>query len=483
MEVAEPNVRLRRTVYTLLTLITVAAAAARVVGVELVYEPSLHRDESDTSPDAPPRIWPKARPTSTPTFSSNDKSRWATIRALVDEHTFAIGRRDTNADGTYRDHGIIFEDGWRSVDKILDPVEHVYYSSKPPLLPVLLAGEYWLIQRLTGWTLKDDTRKVVVTMLLTVNIVPLAVYLLLIARLLERFGRSDWGRLFTFAAACFGTFITTFSDTLNNHTVAAYMTLAAVYPLLVSEHLSVRALLASGLFASLAAAFELPATAFLAALAAGLLVVVPRRMPAFVLAALLPLATQAALNYAAIGDWKPAYEKLDGPWYRYPGSHWERQGPDARGIDSAGFKEPRSVYAFHLLVGHHGVFSLTPIWILAVGGMIASTVRSESGNRWRQVMLLTFAVSAVVTVFFAWWVSTANYGGWTSGARWFFWLTPLWLLALLPAADWFAERCWGRALAYMLLAVSVFSAAFPAINPWRHPWLFQLLEYLGWVRY
>ena len=30
---------------------------------------------------------------------------------------------------------------------------------------------------------------------------------------------------------------------------------------------------------------------------------------------------------------------------------------------------------------------------------------------------------------------TNNYGGWTERARWFFWLTPMFLLALLPAAD------------------------------------------------
>jgi hypothetical protein len=221
----------------------------------------------------------------------------------------------------------------------------------------------------------------------------------------------------------------------------------------------------------------------LGALGVGLMTVAPwRTLAAFVPAAALPVAALAALNYAAIGDWKPAYEKLDSPWYRYEGSHWEKQGPQARGIDSAGFKEPRPVYAFHLLLGHHGVFSLTPIWLLAVGGMGAAG-SAAGGRRWRQVMVLALAVSVVGVVFFAAVVGTRNYGGWTSGARWFIWLTPLWLLALLPAAEWLAPRRPGRALAYVLLTVSVFSAAYPAVNPWRHPWLYQLLEYLGWVRY
>ena len=50
-----------------------------------------------------------------------------------------------------------------------------------------------------------------------------------LARLLERQGRTDWGRLFVFASAGFGTFISSFSISLNNHTIAAWSCLFAVY--------------------------------------------------------------------------------------------------------------------------------------------------------------------------------------------------------------------------------------------------------------
>ena len=33
------------------------------------------------------------------------------------------------------------------------------------------------------------------------------------------------------------------------------------------------------------------------------------------------------------------------------------------------------------------------------------------------------------------------------------------------------------------LAGSVFSASFPALNPWRMPWIYQLLESYGLIRY
>ena len=45
-----------------------------------------------------------------------------------------------------------------------------------------------------------------------------------------------------------------------------------------------------------------------------------------------------------------------------------------------------------------------------------------------------------------------NYGGMTSGFRWMFWFTPLWLVAMLPAADRLARSagrhgvCRGAAL-------------------------------------
>ena len=73
-----------------------------------------------------------------------------------------------------------------------------------------------------------------------------------------------------------------------------------------------------------------------------------------------------------------------------------------------------------------------------------------------------------------------NYGGMTSGLRWMFWLAPLWLVAMLPAADALAARRWTRGLALVLLALSVLSASYPTWNPWTHPWLMNYMQYLGW---
>src|SRR5262245_18072331 len=85
----------RKRVMTLMLVVSVATAAARLVSLQPA--------------DAP-----------VPAFSSNDKSRWATIRALVENGTYVIGEQIwTWEAGAYQDTGITFEKGYETVDKVL----------------------------------------------------------------------------------------------------------------------------------------------------------------------------------------------------------------------------------------------------------------------------------------------------------------------------------------------------------------------------
>jgi hypothetical protein len=54
---------------------------------------------------------------------------------------------------------------------------------------------------------------------------------------------------------------------------------------------------------------------------------------------------------------------------------------------------------------------------------------------------------------------------------------------MLPAADWLGKRRWGRVLASALLAISVLSVSYPAWNPWRHPWIYNYMDWRGWISY
>jgi hypothetical protein len=525
---------LRRQVYTILIVVAGAITAGRILSANLVYEPYLHRDESDTQSNA--RLWPKKHPRPTPMFSSNDRSRWATIRALVDDGTYAIGQRTySQAEPKgYKDSGIIFEDGWGSVDKVMDPETGKFYSSKPTLFPTLIAGEYWLLKNLFGWTFQTHLFTIVRVILLTVNLVPLIFYWVLLSRMVDRFGTTDWGRFFVVAAACFGTFLTTFAITLNNHTVAACTALFALYFAfrLPAAALRVGDCALAGFFAALTGAIELPAMAFLVGLFLLLAWRAPRQtLLGFIAPAVIVLGAGLLTNYLAIGRLTPAYAELGkkSAWYMYEGSHWlEKSGEDKRGIDYASKREGRPEYVFHFLLGHHGLFLLTPTLLLSMAGIIITLrrlrpeqIEAEAVERAKAepvvehpeaivepaklphtgngvaappeklpthedldaVFLagLTAYLTVVVVGFYL--VFTDNYGGWTGGPRWLFWLTPFWLLAMLPAVDRLAARCGGRALALLLLAFSVAAASFPAWNPWRHPWLYQFLESQGLIPY
>jgi hypothetical protein len=536
----------RKLVYTLLITVAAAAAAGRIVATERVLEPSLHKGPGETKG----RIWPPQKPRPTPMFSSNDVSRWATVRALVDHGTYAIGRRDkdnvlvsavaavaaTNAVdaavltqlGFYirskkSDHGVITEPGWESVDKVLHPERLEWYSSKPPLLATLVAGLYWLLKMLTGWTLADHPAAAVRTILLLINGGLFVVYLALLARLLDRYAQTDWTRYFVLAAACFATLVTPFLITFNNHTLATFGVVFALYPALRILESGPAApwwsFALAGFFAAFTACLELPAASFAVALGAILFWVAPRRtLLAFLPAALIPVAAFFLTNYLAIGQWRPAYSEFrsgyerdpSASWYQYEGSHWRTPNPGEvrSGIDWAWTQESRPTYAWHLLFGHHGLFSLTPLWLLAVWGMARFSLAGlgvwlsrrplptdgtfspdngapvPDGPRCAVLNLvagMTLVLSVVVVGFYL--VKSNNYGGWTSGLRWLMWLSPLSLLCLVPVADYLAGRRWGRALALVLLALSIFSVSYPAWNPWRHPWIFRLMEALGWPGY
>jgi hypothetical protein len=519
---------LRGLTYALLLTIAAGAAGGRILGIARVYEPYLHR-ATDAEGDMRP-AWPAQRPKPMVTLGVNDRSRWDTVRALVDEGTYAIGHRDpasATSANPQGDVGIMQEEGWQTIDKILRPNDQKFYSSKPPLLSTVVAGEYWLLKRFLGWSITEDQPLVVRAILLTFNWLPFMVYLVVLAHLAERLGKSDWGRIYVVAAGCFATFITPFLVTLNNHTVAASSAMFAIYSVVrvwqlprgnslaaqsepkaeltghrsYSKQISFYAL-AAGLFAGWTACTELPAASFAVALLALLVVRGPRMAPVFFLfAAAVPVGAFFLTNYLAIEEVSPAYSKLDSPWYRYAGSYWADR--ERHGIDWA--NEGKEIYAFHMLLGHHGLFSLSPIYLLALAGMLRSigvllgTLRRRPTNgsvhspeaaervslgSLSEIDLLglfTLVVALVVVGFYIY--TSNNYGGWTSGPRWLIWLTPLFLVSMLPAADALAQSKSSRACGYVLLALSVASVSYPIWNPWRHPWLYDILDSRGWIGY
>ncbi|MCH2183252.1 MAG: hypothetical protein MK108_14730 [Mariniblastus sp.] len=488
-----------------------------------------------------------------PFQSANDRSRWCTIRALGDLGTYEI------------DEVISADNDWNTIDKVAhvgaDGELH-YYSSKPTLLPTLLAIEYRVVKSVTGWNLRDDTTRVVRVMLLLSNVIPWAVFLWFLAATIDRVLVRDWSRYFVLAAGGFATYLSTFGVTLNNHLPAAVGIMVSLYFLLRivrDETPSWWMFSIAGLASAFAAANEMPALAFLVATG---FVCSWQQMKGtlfgFIPGVLLVAVAFFGTNYLAHGDWRPAYaHRGDGPvfatangdfaesldrgklpaeirdqietgagekflqvrradwpvghaepidrwvvrrgevaqctivmepdsqsyrlcawnnWYDYPGSYWlasnDRKSPIDQGQPS------RAIYTFHFLFGHHGVFSLTPIWLLALAGMIALFFNQQIQLRW--LAIVTLSVSVVVVGFYLMRPEMdRNYGGYCCALRWLFWLAPMWLVCMLPVVDWLGRHRWGRWACFLLLGLSILSAGYANENPWTLPWLYELWSGTG----
>ncbi len=457
----DPRAGLRRNVYALLIVLGTGVMLGRILAVDAV-------DQT----------------TRRPFLSANDRSRWCTVRALVEPEMRVEGH-------PYAIDKVIEEPAWNTIDMVkhddrgrggLGADEGHLYSSKPPLFPTMLAGEYWLINRLTGMTLGEDPHAIARIVLVSVNLIPLVICFLLLARLIERFGTSDWGRIFVMGAAVFGTFLTTFAVTINNHLPAAVSVTVAVYAAVriwFDDDRRWRYFILAGLFGAFAAANELPALSFLGLLSLVLLYKAPwRTVLVYVPAMAVVAGGFFYTNWVAHGDFKPPYlhRDADDPsdnWYDYKyvsngtvrDSYWNNPSKIDRG------ESDWSVYAMHVLVGHHGIFSLTPVWLLSVAGGLIWICRAAD-VRLRHLALLIAVVSVVILAFYLMRPEHhRNYGGVTSGLRWMFWLTPLWLLTMLPAADIMARRWWTRIVAAALLIFSVAAASYPTWNPWTSPWI------------
>ncbi len=304
-----------------------------------------------------------------PFLSGNDRSRWCTVRALVEpdmrvaDAPYAI---DKVTDVRVVDNKLKMRPGWDTIDMVWHNGH--FYSSKPPLLSTLMAAEYWVIYHATGKSLGTHPYEIGRFMLITINGACLLLIFVFTARLVERLGTTDWGRILVMASCVFGTFLATFATTITNHLPAAACTavlLEALVRIWFDGDRRTWTFIVAGFFSAMLVANEIPAALFSAAASAVILWLAPKKtLLAYLPPALLVTAAFLATNWIAVGSWKPAqmHRSEGDDWYDYPGSYWHNR----QGIDQG--EKSAAVYSFHVLAGHHGIFSLTPVWLLSLLG-------------------------------------------------------------------------------------------------------------------
>jgi drug/metabolite transporter superfamily protein YnfA len=389
--------------------------------------------------------------TKTDPGSAHEYSRFGTVESLVDRGTFELD--GSSFIGT--------------VDKIYR--DGHYYSHQPPLLPVLEAPVYWAIN-LPGIRFNNRGRFVMTYLfILLTNGLALALTVVVTARILEWAGVAPPGRDLLAALLIFGTWLLPYGISSNNHSVSALLVAVLSHLLLKFDStISAAGAAAVGLVLGLLVAIEiLPLVSFLPLtivyLAARRLLGV-REWFAFAAGLAVPLIAHAILNVRITGDVIPAgfHHEL----FAYPGSVFDTTTLTGTiKYDSIG---GAFHYAWTSLFAGKGFFTFAP---LLLAGLIAGLSSWQWWARARGVQLVllgSIALSLAVAI-----LTTNNYGGEAVGFRHAAYLSPAFIVLLLP---WLVESGEGKpGRRTVVTAIAVVSVALMLVFAVRQPWSVLML--------
>ncbi len=391
-----------------------------------------------------------------PHMPVNPASRLAAIQALVEQQTWAI-------DGVSL--------GSMTIDKVF--LNGHFYSSKPPVLNLFGALLYAIIKPLTGWTFDSHLFQLGSLFGILLGTLPWLLGVLLFQRLL-RLTVSSWQvRTVSVLAITLSSLATAYGATFNNHVIGFALVLLMWerwLPAFRGESLCWPRLLIGALAGSFAIACELTSGAIVAASAALLLPAIYRGRDwrRFVvlglLLASLPLV-QVGIQWSQSGS--PVPIQFQDPAWKYPGSYWKNP------VEFDALNEPLPVYAFHALLGHHGLFSLTPWLLLSLGWFVA---RPQS-ERERAVWYAGWFILAAMVGFYLY--RTNNYGGRCVGFRWFILLQPMMFLAAARQLDLEGPSLRRPVLLGLLIGAGAISALGGAINPWEEGLVHAIFRAIG----
>jgi hypothetical protein len=369
----------------------------------------------------------------------NPMSRLATMDALVHDHTWVINKS-------------VFRSTYDKVS-----IDGKLYSSKPPMLSSIGTVLYKQLHEITGLSFRDKTKghaiKVMNILLAGVPHVLLLIYAYLFLASLQL---SPQTLMWSYACFAFGRLGLAYAVSINNHTPAELCGFAAFYHAsCLRRGLSTNRWhwVGAGLAAGFAPTFDLGMLFCSSALGLYLLSFDWRKtLLLFVPASLPPMAAHFALTWSVSGALKPIYLRPE--LYKYPGSYWNAP----KGIDA--LDEPRLTYLYNIMLGHHGLISMTPVIAFALWAMCRAIWKR---TQFLPEALTVFVPLVIMTVFYT--LTTKNYGGVCVGFRWLMPITSL-LLAFVPI--WLANN--RSRIAYGVFVLAAFVGQFHAFHGLHDPW-------------
>jgi hypothetical protein len=381
--------------------------------------------------------------------NANTGSRYATIESLVDYGTY-------NIDASR----YLF-----TPDKV--KAQDHFVSSKPPLLPTYGAGVYYLLKKITGYNITDNESIVVWTVGVFTGWLGHLVFLLYFYRLCRLLLVRQLAVLVTVATASFAYLGVAYATAINNHSVGAAFAVAGFYHAFRAKHGlggTIHWVLAGAALGVLPA-IDLSSLALTGLCGIYLATKSFRRTLLFYAPFMLPgILSQFYLAHLATGSYIPAY--ADAGMMSYKGSYF---GGRRAGIDA--LFEPKTTYAFNVLLGHHGVFSMTPLFgfsLFEIGR------RLWKRDKYRAETIVFTVAFTVVTAFYIY--RTHNYGGWCVGMRWLVPVMP-WLVLLFGM--WLDRTKLGRvkwSLVVAAFAVSAFNVQDGLTSPFQFSVWHNFLE-------
>jgi hypothetical protein len=342
-------------------------------------------------------------------LGDNVLSRLITVERLLEKGTFAH-------------NGTRFP---LSIDSI--KVRGRLYSSKPANLSLLMTAQAWIWKQITGFQFYEYQRFYTWLLVLGTQVLPFLLMLWCAFWLVRRFSDDVRVHSLFLLVMSAGSLAMGYSVTLNNHLPAAvclFLSFVVFVRIRLGEWGEWWACVLFGFLGSLGATFDLPGGIF-PALFCGLLLFSPQRKKLgwVLLGAMLPLGTMLGMNFVISGSPRPFY--LQGALYRYEGSYWVELGTRAAANQLR--KDSKGIYVFHSLLGHHGLFSLTPLFFLVPFGLWkAFKQRWEMRHELAAIVLGSLVIMAFI------FVRTSNYGGICVGMRWFVVFMPLLMVAVFP---------------------------------------------------